>query len=158
MEPIDRLIALDEIRQLKARYVRGVDQKDWSLLKNTYAEDVLLDARGATTDPRTGVNFLPGLEERVYEGADVGIEMVQAAMNSIVSVHHVMTPEIQIISETNASAIWPMTDRLRHIPIGPYVELIGWGHYVETYSRLPEGWKIKTLRLTRLRVDGVVKD
>jgi hypothetical protein len=29
----------------------------------------------------------------------------------------------------------------------------GYGHYEETYERLAEGWRIKSTKLTRLRVD-----
>ena len=34
-------------------------------------------------------------------------------------------------------------------------EMHGYGHYHETYERLPAGWRIKTLKLTRLRVNTV---
>jgi hypothetical protein len=33
--------------------------------------------------------------------------------------------------------------------------LKGYGHYLETYRREPEGWRIASLQLTRLRVDDV---
>lgn len=33
--------------------------------------------------------------------------------------------------------------------------LKGYGHYLETYRREPEGWRISSLQLTRLRVDDV---
>jgi hypothetical protein len=29
----------------------------------------------------------------------------------------------------------------------------GYGHYHETYERTDDGWRIKTITLTRLRVD-----
>jgi hypothetical protein len=30
----------------------------------------------------------------------------------------------------------------------------GYGHYHETYVRLADGWRIKSIRLSRLRVDA----
>jgi hypothetical protein len=37
-------------------------------------------------------------------------------------------------------------------PLG-YTLLHGFGHYHETYIRRPEGWRIKTTRLTRLHLE-----
>ena len=34
----------------------------------------------------------------------------------------------------------------------------GYGHYHETYEKGPDGWRIKTLLLTRLRVDLEIID
>lgn len=46
-----------------------------------------------------------------------------------------------------------MTDRLQPTESGPFAEMIGWGHYHETYEKVGGEWKLKTLRLIRLRVD-----
>ena len=35
----------------------------------------------------------------------------------------------------------------------PIRDMHGYGHYRETYERLPQGWRIKTSKLTRIRVD-----
>jgi hypothetical protein len=60
-------------------------------------------------------------------------------------------PEIDITSPTTATGIWAMEDILQ-IPGGEN-RVQGWGHYHETYERIDGRWRIKTLRLTRLRVD-----
>jgi hypothetical protein len=68
------------------------------------------------------------------------------------TVHQGYMPEIQILSSTTASGIWPMTDH-HHPPTGPnlgFSELKGSGHYHETYEFLEGKWLIKSLRLTRL--------
>ena len=39
----NELIAIEQIRQLKARYFRSMDQKDWDLWEQVFTEDVLID-------------------------------------------------------------------------------------------------------------------
>ena len=63
-------------------------------------------------------------------------------------------PEIEI-TDTTASAVWAMYDTLRFPAGAPFRELIGYGHYRETYELTTGRWRIKTLRLTRLRVETV---
>jgi hypothetical protein len=43
-----------------------------------------------------------------------------------------------------------MEDMLWWPPGGPMTHMHGYGHYHETYERTSDGWRIKTLRLTRL--------
>ena len=76
-----------------------------------------------------------------------------AAVASLVSVHLGCMPEITIRSESRAEGVWAMIDRLKPTGSGPFTEMIGWGHYHETYERIDGEWRIKTLRLTTLRVD-----
>jgi hypothetical protein len=56
---------------------------------------------------------------------------------------------------TPAKGIWAMQDLLRW-PDGR--ELHGYGHYHETYERIDGAWRIKTLKLTRLRTDVTAPD
>jgi len=73
----------------------------------------------------------------------------------VVTVHHGHMPEIELTSPTTATGIWSMEDKLRW-PKGSVIrEMHGYGHYRETYERTATGWRIKTLKLTRLRVDTV---
>ena len=43
MTPIDRLIAIEDIRQLKARYFRTVDTRDYPAMAETFCKDALFD-------------------------------------------------------------------------------------------------------------------
>ena len=38
--------------------------------------------------------------------------------------------------------------------LAPAVTLYGYGHYHETYEKVDGRWYIKTLKLTRIRVDA----
>lgn len=153
MDALQRLLAIEEIKTVKARYFRALDQKDEALMREVFADDVELDYRGATTDPATGYNFAGDATDVVHRGGDHSARLVVAAMAGIVSVHHASTPEIEILDEKNARAIWPMADRLTFGENSPIREMIGYGYYHETYVHERGKWRIRTLRLTRLRLD-----
>jgi hypothetical protein len=47
-----------------------------------------------------------------------------------------------------------MEDKLRWPRGGRIREMHGYGHYRETYQLLDQGWRIRSLKLTRLRIDS----
>jgi ketosteroid isomerase-like protein len=130
---------LESIKQLKARYFRTMDAKDWAAMREVFTDDVVVD----TSSSGGGV----------VEGGDAFVAFLRATLQDVVTVHHGHMPEIELTSESTARGIWAMQDLLKW-PDGR--ELRGYGHYHETYERGPDGWRIKTLRLTRLRVDFTV--
>ena len=58
-------------------------------------------------------------------------------------------PEIEITGPATATGVWAMFDYVEL----PEFTLRGWGHYHEEYVKERGGWKIRRLRLTRLRCD-----
>lgn len=153
MDELARLSAIEDIRKLKARYFRAVDEKNEALLREVFADDVELDYRGSTTDPVTGANAASEATSAVLRGGEQSARLIAAALAGIVSVHHASEPEIEIQDSENASGIWPMVDRLRFPAGSPFSDMTGYGHYRETYVKERGRWRIRTLRLTRLRVD-----
>lgn len=73
--------------------------------------------------------------------------------SGVVPVHQGHQGEVEITGEDSATAIWAMADRLFMPPGAPFSLLTGYGHHHETYERQDGVWKIKTLRLARLRVE-----
>ena len=145
MEPVERLMAAEEIKQLKARYFRCMDTKDWAGFEQVFATDAVMDMSSEMRDQTT--------RGGITRGAAQIAAMVRAVVGPVVTVHHGHMPEIDITSPTTASAVWAMEDKLRW-PEGSSVRAMhGYGHYHETYERTDEGWRIKTITLTRLRVD-----
>lgn len=154
MNSIERLEAIENIKQVKARYFRAIDLKDRQLLSGVFTPDVACDFRGAATDPATGLNAAPGASGVVLQGAQNAVDAILNDLDQLqCSVHHGTMPEIEITGPTTAAGIWAMTDLLR-FPQGSSISgLVAWGHYHETYECIDGAWKIKTLKLTRLRVD-----
>jgi ketosteroid isomerase-like protein len=151
MNELESLAVMEAIRQLKARYFRGVDTGDAELVRSVLAEDCVLDYVGCCTDPTTRQDFLPAMN-LVMRGRESYREGLSSI--GIVSVHQGHNVEIEVIGENSAKAIWSMTDRL-YMPAGaPYAQMTGYGHYHETYEKAGDGWKIKTLKITRIRVEA----
>jgi len=152
---LTELLAIEEIRQLKARYFRLMDLKKWDEMRSVFADDVSCDFRGAGTDPVSGFNAVPGATEAVLRGVDDVVGSLRAGLTGITTVHAGHDPEIMIISPITAQAVWGMSDIMRFSPGAAYASLRGYGHYEETYDKTSGAWKIMALKLTRLFVEVV---
>jgi uncharacterized protein (TIGR02246 family) len=130
---VDDLVA---IQQLKARYFRTMDTKDWAGMRQVFTDDVVMD----TTESGGGV----------VAGADEFMAFLEETLADVVTVHHGHMPEIEVTSPTTATGIWALEDLLRW-PDGN--ELRGYGHYHETYAKLDGDWRIASLTLTRVHLD-----
>jgi hypothetical protein len=142
----ERLIAIEAIKTLKARYFRCMDTKDWAGLEAVFADDAEFDMRGEVAD-----------KSKAAEGLVVGATRIAAfirnAVETLVTAHHGHMPAIELVSATEAKGIWAMEDVLRW-PDGAAIRTLhGYGHYHETYVLTPKGWRIQSSRLSRLRVD-----
>lgn len=144
MDIADRLSTLEDIRNVKARYCRFLDTKDWESLANLFTADAILDVREDT-----------GLAP-IHSRAAL-IEQIRIAVIDAKTAHQVHTPEITLISEHVASAIWAMQDRVvwspGKSPLPGIASITGFGHYHERYVRQDGVWKIAALRLVRLYVE-----
>lgn len=142
MDEIARLLAVEEIQQLKAKYFLGIDTQDWALIRG----EVLTE----------GISFqLSEFREEPYVGIDEVIGMFELGLKGMYSVHHGHMPVIDVTSETAATGLWAMEDRIYwgagHGVMADEQQLLGFGHYHETYVKTDRGWRIETIRLTRLR-------
>lgn len=142
MNNIDRLIAIEEIKQLKARYFRCVDTKDWADYSRVFAPDVQFD-------------ISDDMPDGVFTGADKAVETARNGLADCLSIHHGHCPEIDITSDTTATGIWAMEDMLRWSEAAefPNQTMHGYGHYYEEYEKIDGRWHIKKMKLARLRVD-----
>lgn len=144
------LAAIEEIKQLKARYWRLIDTKDFDGLNEIFAPDAWFDARGALYDPVLGQ--MPGVPQRteVWHTREGIIANIAAGMGpGLQSAHMGHTPEIEITSETTATGIQPFNDRLSKPGV---MAFNGYGYYYETYEKIGGKWMIKTSRIKRLWV------
>jgi SnoaL-like domain len=90
----DRLIAMEEIKQLKARYFRYVDTKRWDLLPSVFSSDCTFSFEGVS----------PGRGD-TYSSVDDFMTGVKQILGNVTSVHHDHTPEITLIDDETASGI-----------------------------------------------------
>ncbi len=135
-----RLLDLEEIRQLKSRYFRLMDTKDWSAW---------------------GALFTDSAEFRIRDevmSKTNWIRMVQEFLRTGVSLHQGHAPEITFTGENTAEGIWSLTDVLEWPGTSPRRAVLGHGHYQEQYSLSASGWQISGLTLSYLSFDHLPDD
>lgn len=130
------LVEIEAIKQLKARYCRLLDTKDWAAWRCLFADDFLSD-----TSPAGG---------KKIQGADEFVAFTRKSLRNQATVHQVHAPEIELTSPTTARGVWALEDVVR---FGPGVNLRGYGHYHETYEKIDGQWRFTSSTLTRLRED-----
>jgi hypothetical protein len=124
------------IHNLKARYCRCLDTKDWAGYTACFTADAVLDSTGS------GGTRIAGRE--AFTAA------VRASItDDTITTHHVHAPEIAIDGDS-ATGIWAMQDR-NIWPSGR--KLLGFGHYHETYRKVGGEWLIAESRLTRINME-----
>lgn len=138
MDPVTTQAEVEAIKQLKARYCRLLDTKQWDAWRELFTDDFVSD-----TSQSGG---------QVIVGADEFVAFVRRNLGkrSQPTVHQVHAPEIELIAATEATGVWALNDVVR---LAPGLNLNGYGHYHETYGKIDGDWRIKTSTLTRLRED-----
>ena len=152
MDRLDRLWAMEEIRQLKGRYFRYLDTKDWTGMRTIWAEDAIFDARA-------GLTIGDGTETGPSDSDDwlhSGRENIVAFIASVAlhpTAHHGHCHEVEILSPTDARGIIAMEDYMWPV-IGDTrrFRLHGFGHYHEEYRCVDGCWRIRRSKITRLNV------
>ncbi|HEX4504356.1 MAG TPA: nuclear transport factor 2 family protein, partial [Alphaproteobacteria bacterium] len=86
---IERLAAIEEIKQLKARYFRSMDTKNWAGLQAVFSDTAELDMRGEAADKSKAATAL-------VVGAPDIMAFIRNAVLELVTVHHGHMPEIEI--------------------------------------------------------------
>ena len=141
MDRLDRLEAIEQIRNLKARYFRLIDTKQWDALRGVFTADMKV----VTPDGKVWM-----------EGGENYAASLKFGLEKAVSCHQGLTGEIEIIDADNARGIWAMQDVItwqdKH-PREGWKAILGRGHYHETYRREGGEWRIATLTLTRLSLN-----
>jgi uncharacterized protein (TIGR02246 family) len=140
MTDVERLLAIEAIKQLKARYFRTMDTKDWDGFADVFARDALME--------------VPEAEARVTGRAEIAA-FVSGSLVGATTTHHGHMPEIELVDDTHARGLWAMFDYVewpKHDD-GTRIGLQGYGHYHEEYVYEDGEWRIAHTRLVRLRVD-----
>jgi hypothetical protein len=135
----EQLVEIEQIKQLKARYFRLMDTKQWPEWTQVFTEDAVL---------QWGPN-----EDNVFQGRDAIVNGVSHVLREATTCHHGHMPEIEIEGADRARGIWAMYDYVE----SPQFVLNGYGHYHEQYRKQGGSWRIHRLQLTRLREDRQMK-
>jgi 3-phenylpropionate/cinnamic acid dioxygenase small subunit len=140
-DALERLDAIEAIKQLKALYFHLVDTKQWDRWRALFEDDAQLVGR-FHPDGTSPDEFVATVRQRL--GGDV------------ISVHHGHTPIIELTGPCTARGIWRFFDWIQEPGAVPH--RIGYGYYYERYRRSGDAWRIDSMRIVRLRVDNVHTD
>ena len=138
---VQMLWDIEQIKQLKARYFRLLDTKDWDGFAELFTDDCQ--------------HVLPSAEAKPPQSNDEYLAGIRRSLGDGMTIHHGHMPEITLLGPQDAEGIWAMFDYLDiDRPDGPPLRLQGYGHYHETYRKGDDGrWRISSKRNVRLRVD-----
>src|SRR4051812_26312039 len=143
MEQLAQLQAIEDIRRLKARYFRLMDTKDWDGLAEVFAEEAVMDMTTSGAD-----DAVEG--ELVTTGRAAILEFMRHAIEGALTIHQGHMPEIEITSDTTATGIWALEDRIWFEPGSAVTEFFGSGYYHDEYVKDGDTWRISRTAVTRL--------
>jgi hypothetical protein len=133
---IQRLMDIEAIKQVKHAYCRCIDTCNLEELATLLHEDVTVHFRG-------------GNYEWKFEGKQQYLDNIGMSFsNEAIGQHNAHHPEIQMLSETEATAIWYLADNmwiLNHNLLTRGTVLY-WDRYLKVDGR----WLIKDTRYERL--------
>ncbi|CAM5286192.1 MULTISPECIES: nuclear transport factor 2 family protein [Streptomyces] len=134
---LDALEAIENIKQLKARYFRFVDEKKHDELAALFTPDAKVVTDGI-----------------VWKSPQEFAYTIRDLTGAAPSVHHGHMPEIEMTGPDTASGTWAMEDLLT-FPAGENAPEghNGYGQYRETYRKVDGRWLIDSAELTRFRMD-----
>jgi acetyl esterase/lipase len=127
------LAAIEQIKQLKARYFRLMDTKQFDAMRAVFAKDARLHDEQSDTR---------------WSGRDAIVRGLAEVLANARTVHQGHMPEIELLGDSEARGIWAMNDWVEQ----PDFTLEGWGHYHERYVIEDGAWRIADERISRLRV------
>jgi hypothetical protein len=141
---VQRLMDMEAIRKLKHAYFRCIDTANLEELATLFHDDVL-------------VHFVGGTYEWKLQGKAEYLESISKSFNTgSVGHHNGHHPEIEILSETEATGVWYLADHmwiLEHKFLTSGTALY-WDRYVKQDGR----WLIRETRYERLYENNQLLD
>jgi len=133
---IQRLMDIEAIKQLKHAYFRCVDTANLEELATLFHENVTVHFRGGNYEWK-----LQGREEYVK---NIG----QSFSTEAVGQHNAHHPEIQILSDTEATALWYLADNMWIL--NHNFKTHGTALYWDRYLKVDGKWLIKDTNYERI--------
>ena len=142
---IQRLMDIEAIKQLKHAYFRCLDTGNFRELEGLLHDDVIVD-------------FVGGNYEWKLAGKEEYIASVRKAFTrEAVGHHNGHHPEIQILSESEATGIWYLADHMWILTHKFHTQ--GTAMYWDRYVKADGSWKIRETRYRRLyEISGLLEE
>jgi len=133
---IQRLMDIEAIKQLKHSYFRCIDTANFEELETMFHEDV-------------EVHFVGGAYEWRLQGRDAYLKSLRESFHrQAIGHHNGHHPEIQILSENEASGIWYLADNMWLLNFKFFTT--GTAIYWDRYVKIDGRWLIRKTNYERL--------
>ena len=133
---IQTLMDIEAIKQLKHAYFRCIDTANFDELSTIFHPEVF-------------VHFIGGTYEWTLEGRDEYLDSLKKSFHTQAIGHHNgHHPEIQILSETEATGIWYLADKMWILNFDFYTT--GTAIYWDRYLKVDGRWTVRETRYERL--------
>lgn len=156
MDAIEELLAIEDIKKLKSRYLQSIDLKDQGLYRSLMTDDLTFEESSSIADPVTDYSPYP---DPMAGGPIIGLDNCARALFAALahpdlsSVHIAHMPDITFIDADNAAAIWTMSDIVNFPGADGVMTLMGYGYYHDRFRRVDGRWKFTSIYLKRSRID-----
>jgi hypothetical protein len=148
LDNVAKLLAIEEIKQLKARYFRLLDTRDYEAMAQVFCQDAVFDCTaGSRVTPIVGP--VRGVIGPIVHGRDAIMTWIQEVFANATCVHHGHCHEVTITSETEAHGIIAMENYTFRLDRETKF-LHGAGYYYERYRFERDAWRIAETKLVRL--------
>ena len=133
---IQRLMDMEAIRQLKYAYFRCVDTANLEELATLFHDEV-------------SVHFKGGSYEWKFQGKQEYVDNIAMSFSTqAVGQHNAHHPEIQVLSETEATALWYLEDNMWIL--NHKAKTYGTALYWDRYLKVDGRWLIKDTSYERI--------
>ena len=142
---IQRLMDIEAIKQIKHAYFRCIDTANLEELATLFHEDV-------------SVHFIGGTYEWKTQGKKEYLQNIGVSFsNQSIGHHNGHQPEIQMISDTEATGIWYLADHMWIL--NHNAKTFGTAIYWDRYLKVDGKWLIKDTSYERLyEINEVLED
>jgi hypothetical protein len=134
LKGLDRLLAMEDMKNLRLTFCRSLDTHDWTALRATMSDDFSL----YWTDT-AGPNGAPTRAPIEMTGADKFVTFAQQILGQGKSIHICTMPQFEYVGKDRARALWFING------YGQIGELSGLGYerLVDDYVRVNGKWLIQ---------------
>ena len=133
MDALTELLEIERIKKLKAKYQRCVDCKLWDEIEECFTEDAVSEYSGGKYSFSSRADIIKFLRDALH--------------NRVISFHQVHSPEIEIVSESEATGVWYLQDYV--INLDDNTTLIGAAFYYDRYRKVDGQWRIARIGYER---------
>ncbi|MGJ3507223.1 nuclear transport factor 2 family protein [Enemella sp. A6] len=131
---IARLEAIRDIEELKHRYLRAVDARNFDEFRECFVTEGASLGYGPMGHFNSVDELLQVFNAYFLSKDDDGNHIVY-------DMHHAVHPDIEIISDTEATGRWTL--RFREVNTRDRVEVINCGTYTDRYVKVDGRWRIQ---------------